>query len=81
MKNKSLIATICGTIVFVNVVEPLLESMGQLCQTWFVSKVNNIQIKMQTENKNFETMLENIEEKPPIQAIGFEIPIEKDGEI
>lgn len=60
MKIKSLVAIALGAVVFTNVLEPVIESLGQLAQTWFASKANEIQIQIQKSNKDLEIELENI---------------------
>ena len=63
-----------GAVVFINTIEPVIQTVGQTAQTWMARKINKWQIDMQLDNAEGQAASEVISPNPnPVQAIGFEV--------
>ena len=68
-----------GAVVFINTIEPVIQTVGQTAQTWLARKINKWQIDMQLDNREGEAAAEVISPSPSVtQAIGFSVPDKED---
>lgn len=73
-----LIVAACSA-VFINTIEPLIQTLGQTLQTRLARTANKYNLDIQLDSKEAEAAGEVITPSPSItQAIGFQISGEED---
>lgn len=73
-----LIVAACS-VVFINTIEPLIQTLGQTLQTRLARTANKYNLDIQLDSKEAEAAGEVISPSPSVtQAIGFQISGEED---